>query len=725
MPTRARPSSSSSTSSRRSSCSLRPAAAAVLAAAGVALACGETAAGPPAASPPAAAAAPAAAGVPRPPLPAGTDVVLVTIDTLRADVLGFAGHPEVATPNLDRVARGGRRLTSAYAHNVVTLPSHANILTGRYPYQHGVRENSGFKLGPDLPTLATLLKDAGYATAAFVAAFPLDARYGLGRGFDVYDDRYPLPSRADQFVPAERRGDQVVALALEWWSATAGPRFLWVHLYDPHAPYAAPAPFAGRHPDRPYLAEVEAADAFLAPLLALLTAAADPPLLVVTADHGEALGDHGELTHGLFCYQATLKVPLLLWGPGIEPGVDDRLAGHVDVVPTVLEALGLEAPAGLPGRSLLASPVPGPPLYFEALTGFFNRGWAPLRGVLEGSSKMIEVPLPELYDVREDPLERDNLFAADRSRFQGLRSRLPREELWPPEQRQVGAEEAQRLRTLGYLAGSAPRRTNFRPEDDPKNLVGLDQKLQRILLAYGAGDLALAATLAREVIAERPDMALGYERLAFVLRQLERPGEAVAALRAALEHGVRDESLLRQLGLTYAENGQAREAIELLEPLAGRGDPETLNALGIALSDAGRHRDALAVLERSLALDANDTGTLETLGVVTLRSERPAQARRFLEQALELNENLPFTWNTLGVVHAYQGDHAAAMAAWEKAIALDPRQYDALYNLGMTAARLGESARARRALERYVATAPPERFAADVAKARQVLQSLG
>lgn len=457
----------------------------------------------------------------------------------------------------------------------------------------------------------------------------------------------------------------------------------------------------------------------------LLTAAATPPLLAVTADHGEALGDHGELTHGLFCYQATLKVPLLLWGPGIEPAVDDRLAGHVDIVPTVLAALGLTVPADLPGRSLLAPPDAGRTLYFESLTSYFNRGWAPLRGVLEGSSKMIELPLPELYEVRRDPLERDNLFAADRDRFQALRSLLPREEVWPPAERRVPAEEAARLRTLGYLAGSAPRRTGFRPEDDPKRLIGLDQKLQRILLAYGDGDLEGAAALAREVIAERPDMALGYERLAFVLRQVERPGEAIAVLRSALERGVRDESLLRQLGLTYAENGQARQAIELLEPLAGRDDPETLVALGIALSDAGRHAEALAVLEHSLAVDDNDPATLETLGVVTLRTERPAAAKRYLEQALALNENLPFSWNTLGVVHAYEGDSAAAMAAWEKAIALDPRQYDALYNLGMTAARLGDRERARGALKRYVETAPPERFAADIANARQVLQSLG
>ncbi len=706
------------------------------AAAAAALACGDAPA--PARSGPSAAAAPAAdapaAAEPaavtlaaREPLAAGTDVVLITIDTLRFDALGFAGQgfaggAATATPNLDRLARTGRVFTSAYAHNVVTLPSHANILTGLYPYQHGVRENSGFKLGPDVPTLAVLLKAQGYTTAAFVAAFPLDARYGLGRGFDVYDDNYPSGSHADQFLAAARRGDKVVAPAVEWWgSAAGGPRFLWVHLYDPHAPYAAPEPFASRYPERPYLAEVAATDAFLEPLLDLVTAG-EAPLVVMTSDHGEALGDHGELTHGLFCYQATLKVPLVVWGPGIEPGVDDRLAGHVDIVPTVLTALGLPLPDEVAGHSLLA-PATERKVYFEALTSFLNRGWAPLRGLIEGSHKMIEVPLPEIYDLAEDPREQSNLFATERGRFQKLRSALPRSEKWPPEPRQVSAEEEAKLRSLGYVAGSA-RGTSLRPEDDPKRLVGLDQKIQHTIIAYSEGRLEAAAGLAREVIGERPDMSLGYVYMALALRQLERPGEAIAALRAALERGLTDASVLRQLGLTYAENGLAREAIEVLQPLAGDDDPTTLAALGIALSDAGRHQEALAVLERSLGLDDNEPKTLETLGVVTLRTQRPAAAKRWLERALELNDNLPFSWNTLGVVHAYQGETAAAMDAWDKAVELDPRQYDALYNLGMTAARLGETGRARRALERYVASAPPERFAPDIEKARRTLRGL-
>lgn len=199
-------------------------------------------------------------------LPARPDVVLVTIDTLRADTVGFMGNREVETPNLDALAAAGRVFTGAHAHNVVTLPSHTNILTGLYPFQHRVRDNSGFVLGADVPTLATLLSQAGYATGAFVGAFPLDRRFGLARGFDVYDDHYPRSADPASFVIPERRGDEVVRAALAWWrEAGTKPRFLWLHLYDPHAAYEPPEPFASRYRAHPYLGEIAAVDSFLAP----------------------------------------------------------------------------------------------------------------------------------------------------------------------------------------------------------------------------------------------------------------------------------------------------------------------------------------------------------------------------------------------------------------------------------------------------------------------------
>ena len=654
------------------------------------------------------------------------DVILITIDTLRADSVGFAGNRDVATPVLDQLATAGRVYTNAHAHNVVTLPSHTNILTGRYPFEHGVRDNSGFTVPAAVPTLGTLLKQAGYATAAFVGAYPLDSRYGLGKGFDVYDDDYPRGSNPAEFAMAERRGDQVIAPALAWWQSQTGkPRFLWVHLYDPHASYDPPEPFKSRYAAQPYLGEVAATDSFLAPLLEpVLEGKETPALVVVTADHGEALGDHGELTHGLFAYEATLHVPLVVWGAGVTPGRDDRWARHVDIVPTVLGRLGIDPPDGLPGRSLLEPPTEGDS-YFESLSTNLNRGWAPLRGVIRGGSKWIELPVPELYDLPKDPGEQKNLADQERRTVATLRTALPGEAVWPPRKGNVSAEEERRLRSLGYSVGSGPTKTVYMPDDDPKNLIGIDRKLHQVIDFYSRGKYEEAARLGREVIAGRPDLAEAYEQTALSLRQLERHAEAIAVLRSGMGKVVADELLRRQLGLALAETGQAKEAVEVLQPFAETGDPATLAALGSALSDAGRPAEGEQVLRRLLAQDDSDPKAHENLGIVLLRMSRAAEARDELKRALALNDRLPIAWNTLGVALYQLEGPAAALGAWRKAYELDPQQYDALYNSGLVAAEQKQWAEARKVLRQFVETAPPQRFAADIRKAQGILQEIG
>jgi arylsulfatase A-like enzyme/Tfp pilus assembly protein PilF len=687
----------------------------------------------PEAGSPGSGAGPSAADAPAPlperpgPFAAGADVLLVTIDTLRADSVGFAGNARVETPVLDRLAAGARVYTDAHAHNVVTLPSHVNILTGLYPYQHGVRDNSGFTVPASVPTLATLLAGAGYATAAFVGAYPLDSGFGLARGFEVYDDAFPRGTRPEEFEIAERRGDKVVAPALAWWNEHRGRRrFLWVHLYDPHAAYDPPEPWASRFRDAPYLGEVSAADAFLAPLLGPLLDGKEPPALVVmTGDHGEGLGEHGELTHGLFAYEATLRIPLVLWGPGISPGRDGRPARHVDVVPTLLEALGVARPAGLPGRSLLARPEPAGGSYFESLSTCLNRGWAPLRGLLRERKKLIDLPVPELYDLAADPGEKENLFDRERQAARAMAAALPAESRWPPAKGEVSEEEEARLRSLGYAVGRAAAKAVYGPADDPKNLIGLDRKLHEVVDAYSRGRYEEAVELARQAIAERPDLPEAYEHMALALRQMERHEEAIAALREALARGVERESLRRQLGLALSEAGRAREAVEVLEPLAGSDDPQTGNALGVALSDAGRQGEALRVLTGLAQRHPEDPKTWENLGVVALRAGRKEQARDALRRALALNDQLPISWNTLGVAMYQLGEPAAALEAWEKSVALDGRQVDALYNIGLVAAEAGRPAQARTALERFVETAPPRRWAAELENARRLLARLG
>ncbi|HXT20702.1 MAG TPA: tetratricopeptide repeat protein, partial [Thermoanaerobaculia bacterium] len=571
-------------------------------------------------------------------------------------------------------------------------------------------------------------------TAAVVGAYPLDSSYGLDRGFSTYDDEYPRGSSPAAFVIAERRGDEVVTKALAWWKAHAGgKRFLWVHLYDPHAGYEPPEPWKSRYAARPYLGEVAAVDSFLTPLLGPILdgtksgrSSTGPAIVVVTGDHGEALGEHGERTHGLFAYEATLHVPLVVWTPGIKPGRDARWARHVDVLPTILERVGVEAPADLPGRSLLAA-APAAPTdsYFESLSTNLNRGWAPLRGLMRGGDKWIDLPLPELYDVVSDPQETDNLVDRERRLANELRGALPAESVWPPKKGAVGSEQAAALRSLGYAVGQAPVKTTYTADDDPKRLTGVDRELHVAIDHYMRGRYAEAAAAAEKVVAERPEIAEGYEHAALALRQLERPDEAIALLRQGLTHVVAQESLRRHLAQALAENGRANEAVALLEPYAAAGEGDTRVVLASALSDAGRHADAIATLDRVLASDPDDPKAHETYGIVLLRMERDAQAREQLQRALALNPQLPIAWNTLGVALYRLNGAEAALDAWRKAIELDGTQYDAMFNLGMVAAQLGRRDEARGALARFADTAPPQRFGGDIARARQLLRELG
>jgi arylsulfatase A-like enzyme/Flp pilus assembly protein TadD len=659
------------------------------------------------------------------------DVVLVTIDTLRWDAVGFAGRTPSPTPALDRLAAAGRIFTDAHAHNVVTLPSHVNLLTGLYPYQHGVRDNSGFRVPVEAPTLATALAAAGYATGAFVGAYPLDSEFGLDRGFEVYDDRYPKGSQPEDLVMPERRGDEVVAAALAWWRAAgARPRFLWVHLYDPHAPYEPPEPFASRFRGDSYLGEVAAADVYVAPLLEALSAPGRRPVIVaVTADHGEALGDHGERTHGLFAYESTLKVPLVIWGAGIVAGRDGRAARHVDLFPTLLEAAGAAVPPSplgeRPGRSLLApAPERGAETYFEALSAALNRGWAPLRGLIADGRKAISLPIPELYELAGDPLERVNLAQRERRAWSAGLARLPSESRWPPARRPAEGEEARALAALGYLSGTDRGRRSFGAEDDPKRLLGLDEQIYRVTELYRDRDLEAAVRSARAIVAARPGMPLGHSLLAQALLESGERAEALRAMEAARTSGAATDGLLLQLGLTLAEAGRADEAVGLLRPLALRGEARFSNALGVALSEAGRLEAAEVELLHALELDPEHAKAWENLALVALRRGDLALARARAERALALNPALPLAWNDLGVARFGLGEKSAALDAWARAVELEPRLWDAQWNLGVQGAALGRTAAARDALAAFVAGAPKERYGRDIEQARALLRGL-
>jgi arylsulfatase A-like enzyme/Flp pilus assembly protein TadD len=647
-------------------------------------------------------------------------IVLITIDTLRADALGFAGNARVKTPYLDSLAADGLVFTNAHAHNTVTLPSHANILTGLLPYQHGIRDNAGYELDAKHATVARALKQQGYATAGFIGAFPLDARFGLGRDFDVYDDQYREGSRPREFVMDERSAPEVLEPATKWWSAsTAEKKFLWVHLYDPHAPYSPPAPFAQEYRNEPYLGEIAFVDAqiraFLEPILAK-----DPEaLVIITADHGEALGDHGELTHGLFAYESTLKVPLLVYSKGrVTPAKKTRSVRHIDIAPTILAAAGIEKPKELLGHSLLEDRADAD-TYFEALSATMNRGWAPLVGIIHGPHKYIDLPIAELYDLPRDPAELSNLAQTDRRTLFALRKLLA--DAAPgaatPGDRKVSQEDQSRLLSLGYISGNAAK-TSYTIEDDPKKLVDIDNDLHRVIELYQRGQIRDAVTLAQQVVKKRPGMPSAYEMLGFLLQESERPEDAIEMLRAAIADGSATEHMRARLGLTLSESGRAKEAVDVLAPIANTSDPDILNAYGIALADSGRVAEGLEQFRRVLKIDATNAKAYQNYGIVALRVGDTEDARQHLLKALELNDRLPIALNAMGVLYARERRTDDAIRAWMRAVELDPKQFDALYNVALVSGNAGRWPQAIEALDRFIRTAPPERYGPDIAKAR-------
>ncbi len=373
--------------------------------------------------------------------PTRPNVLLVTIDTLRADRLGCYGYTAGATPVQDALAGRGVRFATAIAHAPLTGPSHASLLTGLTPLRHGVRDNGRPTLAATVPTLAEAFRDAGWRTAAFVSGFPLDHRFGFDRGFESYDDRLPRGSDPRRAAFVERTAERTTGAVLRWLgtAAPSAPWFLWVHYFDPHAPYEPPPEQAARFAGRPYDGEVAFVDAQLGRLLQAVENGnrGRETLVLVTSDHGESLGEHGEETHGVFIYDATLRVPLVLAGPGVPRGrVSHTVARGIDVAPTLLALAGAPPLRGAQGRSLVPSlsgeELDDAPTYVESLFVALNLGWAPLHGWRTARMKLIDAPQPELYALDQDPREQTNLAAARAGDALALRAALKTELLRAP-----------------------------------------------------------------------------------------------------------------------------------------------------------------------------------------------------------------------------------------------------------------------------------------------------
>ncbi len=588
--------------------------------------------------------------------PQAHNLLLITIDTLRADHVGAYGYARAPTPALDALARSGMLFERAYAAAPITLPSHATMLTGRYPPHHGARDN-GVAMSP-VPTLATALHERGFQTAAFVAAFPLDHQFGLSRGFDVYSDR--LPRGSDGHPANERPGAQVVDEAIDWLggSRIAGTRFfLWVHLFEPHAPYklaeggreplsnrGAPVP-----PQRPVLErydeEIATADREVGRLVEAIAPVRGETLVIVAGDHGEAFGEHGEFAHSIFVYDTTLRVPLIMNGPGIHGAV----AGAVtlaDVAPTAAGRLGfvMNDVDGIDlSPAIAGTALPTRELYAESFAPLLEFGWAPLRAIRTGTWKLIAAPKPELFDVEHDAGEQANVVATQETVARSLEQRVNQ---YSSAALSTGAatdsRAAERLRALGYLSGSGAGNQSATNRPDPKDRRELAARIAQVTSGELQG----------------------------------------GALAAALEAIVRDDP----------RNGQAHLRLAYARLDAGdctRAEPEFHAAAAAGLPSADIY-----------------------LGLATCLGRRQdlVGAERALSEARRLEPDNPVIIANVGILQASKGNLSAAIDSLNTALTADPNLLEARFNLALAYARAGRNgeaaATARELLSRLPATAP-------------------
>jgi choline-sulfatase len=564
-------------------------------------------------------------------------LLLVTLDTTRADRIGAYGYEAAETPHIDRLATEGIRFVDAVSPVPMTLPAHASLLTGLDPPRHGVRANGELTLDAQLPTLATLLAARGYDTAAFVSSFVLDARFGLARGFATYDARLEASRAAAFGQQSERSAEAVTTAAIEWLDGrrdAARPFLLWVHYFDPHDPYDPPAPYRERFRERPYDGEIAHVDAQLGRLLARLERGGERArsIVLVTADHGESLGEHGERYHSRTLYEGAVRVPLLLTVPGFPgPRVEgERLASLVDVAPTLLDLLGLDVPPGLDGESLLRPPASAERrVYLETLNTYLDNGWAPLHALRGRREKYIRAPRPEYYDLARDPREQRNLAETSAASVAALEAELAERLSGTLDAAAVAAaatpadvELRARLQALGYLTGSGPERpVDPRALPDPKD----------------------ALPLLEEYLAARAELAAG------------RPAEAAAGAVRLLRASPRDRSALQLLAEASAVAGRADEAERALRRSLEIGPTvPALVLLAQVLMPAGRFEEADALLAQATALDPRHGGVALARGDLALFHGRREEALRRYEEARTVD---PFRFG--GVV----ADRLARMGA--------------------------------------------------------------
>jgi arylsulfatase A-like enzyme/Flp pilus assembly protein TadD len=679
-------------------------------------------------------------------------VILISIDTLRADRLGCNGYEDIETPHIDRLARDGVVFENVVTVTPLTLPAHASIFTGLGPPSHGIIDNFGYSLDDEETTLAEILRGQGFTTGGFVGSFVLDSRWGIAQGFDTYFDRFDSATGSATALPAnERRGGEVLEPALEWIrEQRAKSFFAFIHFYDPHTPYDPPEPFANRYgTDRNgrYDGEVAYVDSLVGQLLAVLEEENlyEDTLIVLLGDHGESLGEHGEDTHGFFIYDATLRVPLIFKAPGLHRS--SRVPAQVrtiDVMPTILDLLGIDTPPNASGSSLIPFlRDPGYemdlPAYVESHYARLHFGWAPLRGVRNNHYKYVEAPRSELYDLRTDPEEKMNLFHDKPETVQQLQTAIEemesRETSKAREPQILDAETAQRLQALGYVTASPSNPSSA--EDwmdlpDPKERIDLFNRVQEATTLHLNGQDDLAKSLLVSVLEEAPDVELAYTILGNLHLQGQKYEEAASVFRGALERVGESFNAVYGLALAYKGLGRlddaaagfersmdfdasgVRSVFQLAEVWLAQGrfeqaerlltehlenGPDT--ALSLHLADAllaqNRRKEAYKVLQRSAKADTDNVMVQLSLGNLLMEDGDVRGALQAFERAKQAGPREARVYNALGNALARLADDPGSLENFQKSVELDPSFAPAHNNLGIALARAGRPAEAEKA----------------------------
>ena len=677
------------------------------------------------------------------------NVLLVTIDTFRADRLGVG-----VAPNLDRMTTSSIRFTNARSAVPLTLPSHTTILTGLLPPAHGVRENGLDSLDGSRATIATLLKNTGYQTAAFVGAFVLDRRFGLSRGFDTYDDRIPRDPNASERLEAERPASAVVGPALAWLGehATPGtghpaPFFVWIHLYDPHAPYNPPPEFRARAKSA-YDGEIAYADSQIARVFDWLRAQGldRRTLIIVAGDHGEGLGDHGESTHGMLLYDSTLRVPLVVSAPGRNASTVDRAVGLADIAPTILSAAGVATPGDMKGQDLLRPLTP--PGTSDPASGVRDlysetdyprvAGWSPLQALTDGRWMAIRSgAATELYDLQSDPQEQRDVAAAQPSTAAALSTRIDaiRASGGARTPGTVSAETAERLRSLGYVASSAQPATDAHAPNPARHIDAWNAFEDALALLNQHSPAALPALDA--IARANPDAPVFRSTYARALKERGRLADAIAVYRAASHRWPTDAVLMHDYAVAareaaaFAPDGaparkglleeavNAEQAAAMLQP----GSAMVHNGLGLIAADGNDPASAAREFERATALDPNNASYWANLGNARRSVGNVSGAEQAYRRALDTDARTVDAANGLGVLLVEAKRPGEAVGWFQRAIDQSPDFVEARLNLGIALQQAGDAVHAREAYRAVLASAGSHTREKDAAS--KLLASLG